>query len=161
MQKFNLILFQNLHRMVDEEGFSPMEMARLLSERISLDNTSAGFSGEHLNSGNSISREPAVEASKQRPTPILKHQHTSTSAVKFNIKNISDDETEDPFQNHSASVQGDVGVAKSNSRLTRPSTSNFFEVRSELNSANDSLMESQEGSLNLDAHNADEVMKKM
>ena len=146
--------------MVDEEGFSPIEMARVLSERVSGENVSAGISGELLPAENAVSTQSVDEPSKQRPTSILKRQHSLSSGVKFDIKNISDDETEDPFQNHGATYD-DIKVANSNSRLNRPSTSNFFEVRSELNSGNDAFMESEVGSLNLDTHTNEEVMRKM
>lgn len=146
--------------MVDEEGFSPIEMARVLSERVSGDNVSAGISGELLPAENAVSTQSVDEPSKQRPTSILKRQHSLSSGVKFDIKNISDDETEDPFQNHGATYD-DIKVANSNSRLNRPSTSNFFEVRSELNSGRYSLMDSDEGSMNVDTHSNDKVMRKM
>jgi hypothetical protein len=147
--------------MVDEEGFSPIEMARVLSERVRGDYTPAGFAGERLMAGNDISIEPVAEASKHHPTSILKRPHSSCTGVKFDIKSISDDEEDDPFQNHSASAQDNVGVATPMSRLTRPSTSNFLEVQSDLINGYDSLMEVELQPLNFDTQTSDDIMRKM
>jgi hypothetical protein len=149
--------------MVDEEGFSPIEMARVISEKVSGNN---GISEEgQLTAGDVILSQPFVQASKHNPTSILKRQQSSASEVKFDIQNVSDsdeaDDTENPFRNHGVNSQDDPGMFKSNGRMNRPSTSNFLEVRSELNSGRYSLMDSDEGSMNVDTHTNDEVMRKM
>ena len=148
--------------MVDEEGFSPIEMARVISEKVS---GNTGISEEeHSAAEDVISSQSFAQASKHQPTSILKRQHSSASEVKFDIQNASDAQAEDsenPFRNHGVSSQDDLGMFKSNVRMNRPSTSNFFEVRSELNSGRYSLMDSDEGSMNVDTHSNDEVMRKM
>jgi hypothetical protein len=148
--------------MVDEEGFSPIEMARVISEKVS---GNTGISEEeHLAAEDVISRQSFAQASKHQPASILKRQHSSASEVKFDIQNASDAQAEDSenlFRNHGVSSQDDPGMFKTNVRMNRPSTSNFFEVRSELNSGRYSLMDSDEGSMNVDTHTNDEVMRKM
>ena len=134
--------------MVDEEGFSPVEMARLMSEKVGGDSNLTGTS---------------VEQTLPRLPSILKRQNSSASAVQFDIHSISDDEAEeneDPFQPHGRSTQG-IGAVSSNTRSYRPSTSNFSEVQSALNSERESLLDLVEGSLNLDTHTNDVVMRKM
>lgn len=134
--------------MVDEEGFSPVEMARLMSEKVGGDSNLTGTS---------------VEQTLPRLPSILKRQNSSASAVQFDIHSISDDEAEeneDPFQPHDRSTQG-IGAVSSNTRSYRPSTSNFSEVQSALNSERESLLDLVEGSLNLDTHTNDVVMRKM
>jgi len=146
--------------MVDEEGFSPIEMARVISERVGGDFNLVG-THDILAAENALSSKPAVQ---MMPPSILKRQHSSASAVKFDIQNISDDEAEaneDPFQNHTTGAQADVNAMNSNTRSNRPSTSNFYEVRSALNSERESLLDSVEGSMNLDTHTNDEIMRKM
>ena len=87
--------------MVDEEGFSPIEMARVISEKVS---GNTGISEEeHSAAEDVISSQSFAQASKHQPTSILKRQHSSASAVKFDIQNASDAQAEDsenPFQNH-------------------------------------------------------------
>jgi hypothetical protein len=148
--------------MVDEEGFSPIEMARLMSDKLGAENNATRMSGEPWAAGNAISSQPVVEISKHRPSSILKLQHSPASGVKFDIQNVSDDEDEEyaQLQSHDVGDQDDSDV-KSRSLFNRPSTSNFFENRSELNSGRVSVMDSIEGSLNLDTQTGDEVMRKM
>jgi hypothetical protein len=140
--------------MVDEEGFSPIEMARLMSDKLGAENNATRMSGEPWAAGNAIS--------KHRPTSILKLQHSPALGVKFDVQNVSDDEDEEygQLQSYGAGDQDDSDV-KSRSLFNRPSTSNFFENRSELNSGRVSVMDSIEGSLNLDTQTGDEVMRKM
>ena len=150
--------------MVDEEGFSPVEMARLMSERVGGDSNLTGTSTlESLAAGNTLSSQP-VEQTLPRLPSILKRQNSSASAVQFDIHSISDDEAEEneePFQTHGSSTQVGIGAVSSNTRSNRPSTSNFSEVQSALNSERESLLDLVEGSLNLDTHTNDVVMRKM
>ena len=142
--------------MVDEEGFSPMEMSRLMSDKVAVDKSGNRMLGETVVAGN------VMEGSMYRPTSLLK---SPVSGVKFDMQSISDDEDEeniDRSKNHGAATQDDTAyVAKYSARSNRPSTSNFFENRSELNSGRVSSMDSVKGSLNLDTHTNDEVMRKM
>jgi hypothetical protein len=150
--------------MVDEEGFSPIEMARLMSDKVGVDSSATRMLGEPLAAKITKSNQPILEESRHRPTSILKSQNSSALGVTFDIQNISDDEADDnidPFVNHGIRAQDNAGVVASSARFDRPSTSNFFENRSELNSGRISLMDSVEGSLNLDTHTNDEVMRKM
>jgi hypothetical protein len=148
--------------MVDEEGFSPIEMARLMSDKLGAENNATRMLGEPWAAGNAISSQPVAETSKHRPTSILKLQHSPALGVKFDVQNVSDDDDEEygQLQSYGAGDQDDSDV-KSGLLLNRPSTSNFFENRSEMNSGRVSVMDSIEGSLNLDTHTGDEVMRKM
>jgi hypothetical protein len=149
--------------MVDEEGFSPIEMARLMNDKVGVDSSATRMLRESL-AETTKSNQPIVEASRHRPTSILKSQNSSALGVTFDIQKISDDEADDnidPFVNHGTDTQDTAGVVTSSARFDRPSTSNFFENRSELNSGRMSLMDSVEGSLNLDTHTNDEVLRKM
>ena len=153
--------------MVDEEGFSPIEMARLMNDKVGNDSSATRMLRESLAAETTKSNQPIVVASRHRPTSILKSQNSSALGVTFDIQKISDDEADDnidPFANHGTDTQDtgdDAGVVTSSARFDRPSTSNFFENRSELNSGRMSLMDSVEGSLNLDTHTNDEVLRKM
>ena len=150
--------------MVDEEGFSPVEMARLMSEKVGGDSNLTGTSTlESSAAGHTLSSQP-VEQTLPRLPSILKRQNSSASAVQFDIHSISDDEAEeneDPFQTHGRSTQVGIGAVSSNTRSNRPSTSNFSDVQSALNSERESLLDLVEGSLNLDTHTNDVVMRKM
>jgi hypothetical protein len=99
--------------MVDEEGFSPVEMARLMSEKVGGDSNLTGTSTlESSAAGHTLSSQP-VEQTLPRLPSILKRQNSSASAVQFDIHSISDDEAEeneDPFQTHGRSTQVGIGV---------------------------------------------------